>query len=144
MCCRKWRGGLRHCQLSSLISYLIISMIWGEDRFDNSLQCGAFRDSSRDSRFDRACMHGVSMISQSRPSKLANEIKEFLLGSCAAFFPTIYNSCNARIFSLYDFHTILNAKDYGVRGLWLHNLKIPDLPPDQGPVSTRDTVTWIG
>ena len=44
------------------------------------------------------------------------------------------NSCTARIFSLHDFQTILNAKDYACRGLCMHNLKI-DLPPDPGPVS---------
>ena len=43
------------------------------------------------------------------------------------------NSCTARIFSLHDFQTILNAKDYACRGLCMHNLKI-DLPPDPGPV----------
>ena len=44
------------------------------------------------------------------------------------------NSCTARIFSLHDFQTILNAKAYGIRALWFHKLKI-DLPPDPGPVS---------
>ena len=47
------------------------------------------------------------------------------------------NSCTARIFSLHDFQTILNAKAYGsiqrVSGSIL-TIKI-DLPPDPGPVS---------
>ena len=48
------------------------------------------------------------------------------------------NSCTARIFSLHDFQTILNANSYGWRGLSIHKIKI-HLPPDPGPVSRPQT-----
>ena len=42
------------------------------------------------------------------------------------------NSCTARIFSLHDFQTILNAKAYGCRGS-LHPLDKNRFAPGSGP-----------
>ena len=46
------------------------------------------------------------------------------------------NSCNARIFSLHDFQTILIANSDASGALQMHKIKI-DLPPDPGPVRVR-------